>query len=91
MEMYEEGAYMAKHCMKEKLTAVDPAVVVMTADVPEFDFDRANLKRLALENNKLRHRNAELEDQVGKAAARIHDLKERNGKLERALIEATIK
>jgi len=26
-----------------------------------------------------------------KAAARIRDLKERNGKLERALIEATIK
>lgn len=91
MEIYEEGAYMAKHCMKEKLTTAEPAVVVMTADVPDYEYDRANLKRLALENNKLRNRNAELEEKVVKAAARIHDLKDRNGKLERALIEATIK
>ena len=91
MEMYEEGAYMAKHCAKDKAAAVESVAVIMTADLPEYDFERANLKRLTQENNKLRSRNAELEAQVSKAASRICDLKERNAKLERALIEAAIK
>lgn len=91
MELYEESAYAAKHCMKEEPVPVKPAVMIMTAEVSESDYDRANLKRLAQENIKLRKRNDELESLLGKAAAKIQHLKTRNEKLEKAFIDASIK
>lgn len=94
MKEAPEGDYTAKH------DAADTRVVhIFKANVPEDGFDREKLRRLAQENAKLKAENTEMkailsggaDKEIEKLQAVLKEKDLRIDKLEKALIEATIR